>query len=82
MLITTDRLQYAAARSLMRTVWFITTEPVRALITTLATACEGPSVVEVFDAGRGNRRLCRMATARTMDHAGVQRLRGAEAEAG
>ncbi len=50
-LITTDRLPCATAQSLMRTVWFITTEPVRALITTLATACEGFHV-EVFDAAR------------------------------
>ena len=40
-LIVTERLPCATAQAARVTAWFITTEPVRALITTLAAGVEG-----------------------------------------
>jgi hypothetical protein len=48
-LIVTDRLPCATAQASSVTAWFITTEPVRALITTLAAG--GELDVEVLDVG-------------------------------
>ncbi len=80
-LMVTDRLPCATAQAASVTAWFITTEPVRALITTFAAGA-ARSHVQVLDVGHEATRA-RSGDGRHAHahHAAVERLRDAVAHA-
>ena len=79
-LIVTDRLPCATAQAASVTAWFITTEPVRALSTTLAAGAASSSARFSMSARKATRASVD-AGMRTRTDAAVERLRGALAHA-
>ena len=79
-LIVTDRLPCATAQAASVTAWFITTEPVRALITTLAAGVAS-STSRFSISARKATRASADSGMRTRIDAAVERLGGAGAHA-
>jgi hypothetical protein len=74
-LMVTDRLPCATAQGPSVTAWFITIEPVRALITTLRPAWPDPAAGSPV--GQEGHAVIRGLAGHAPHHAAVQRLGGA-----